>query len=101
MKRTPLKRIGKIGEANLKANKILKQLFLDKGIDYCEIGLPRCVKTWTLANVHRHKRMWYKSNLELLYDFKQVVRGCTPCHETIENDKELTEAIFLKLRGPE
>ncbi len=54
-----------------------------------------------LTNVHRHKRFWYLRHPELLFDFNQVVRGCVACHNLIEHNKELTEQVFLKLRGPE
>lgn len=99
MKRTKLRRIGKIGHANLTANKRLAQYWMDEGITYCEIKLPGCWKNFYLQNVHRNKRSFYKGNVDLLCNPKQVIRGCPPCHEKIENDKELTEKIFLKLRG--
>jgi hypothetical protein len=101
MKKTYLRKIGPIGEANLRANKDLTKIWKEKGIVTCEIGLPGCLKIWALQNVHRHKRSWYRPNLELLSDFKQVLRGCTVCHQTIENDEELTDDIFMKIRGPE
>lgn len=96
MKRTPLRKIGKIGKVNLEANRQLKKLFTNQ--DYCEIQLEGCLKTWPLQFCHRHKRAWYKGNVELLADRNQVVIGCQNCHEKIEFSKELTEEIFKKLR---
>lgn len=102
MKRTRLNKIGKVGRNNLKANKEIAQMWLDKGIDFCELGLTVCIQRMLpLQNVHRHKRMWYRNQPEKLSDFKQVVRGCTACHNRIENDKQLTEAVFFNLRGSE
>lgn len=54
-----------------------------------------------LTNAHRHKRSWYKGDVELLSDRKQVIKGCVNCHDAIEHNKELTEEIFTKLRGGE
>jgi len=99
MKKTPLKRIGKVGEANLKANRILARRWKELGVEACEIGLPGCTITWPLQNVHRHKRYWYHGDYRLLSSYWQVVRGCQHCHETIENDENLTEEVFNRLRG--
>ena len=99
MKKTPLKRIGKVGEANLKANRILARRWKELGVVSCEICLPGCTVTWPLQNVHRHKRAFYRGNYVLLSAYEQVVRGCQSCHETIENDAEITEFVFARLRG--
>ena len=96
MKKSPLKRIGKIGRANLLANKRLKELFRD--IQQCEIGLEGCMRTWPLQFCHRHRRLWYKGNVELLSDWKQVLCGCQNCHEKIDKDSELLEKVFKRLR---
>ena len=97
LKRSPLRRVGKTGEANLEANRRLKKTFA--GSKTCEIQLEGCLKTWPLQFCHRHKRIWYKGDVELLADYKQVVVGCQSCHEKIEHDEELTEATFNRLRG--
>lgn len=59
------------------------------------------MRTWPLQFVHRHKRAWYKGDVEKLADVKQVVVGCQVCHEKIEHNEELTKEIFNKLRGNE
>lgn len=102
MKRTRLNKIGKVGKANLDANRKIAQMWIENGIDYCELGLTVCIQRMLpLQNVHRHKRMWYRNQPEKLFDWKQVVRGCTACHNKIEHDKQLTEAVFFNLRGSE
>ena len=99
LKRTKLRVVGKIGKANLEANKILKEKLAH--ITYCEIRGKFCMGGMFLTNAHRHKRSWYKGDVDLLSDLKQVVRVCVKCHETIEHDKELTEETFMELRGDE
>lgn len=99
MRRTPLKKIGRIGRANLEANKRLREMF--GGITRCEIGLKNCLGNWPLQRCHRHKRSWYKGDVEKLSDWKQVIVGCQNCHEEIEHNAELTEEVFTKLRGKE
>src|SRR3990167_1802214 len=101
MKKTPLKKIGKIGRANIGANRRLRALFRDKGIYGCELNLKDCLGDFTSAFAHRHKRIWYKGDVEKLSDWKQVVIACAECHLLIDNDKDLTEKLFLKLRGTE
>ena len=98
LKRTPLRKVGKIGKANLEANKRIKELELP---EYCEVQLSECKMGMFLTNAHRHKRAWYKGDVELLSDKKQVIRACVSCHEKIEFDAELTEKIFMNLRGEE
>ena len=95
MKRTPLKRMGKIGKRNVNANRKLKDLFVSKGITQCEM----CGSTFALSFAHRHKRIWYREFPELLSDFNQVLLLCVPCHEKIEYNKELTSNLFERLRG--
>jgi len=97
MKKSRLNPIGKIGRANLEANKRLKELF--DGQNYCEIGLEGCMRTWPLQFVHRHKRIWYKGDVEKLSDYNEVVIGCQVCHDKIEHNAELTEEVFKRLRG--
>lgn len=100
MKRTPLRKVGKIGKANLEANKRIKEELAD--VTFCEISfVDVCLVHIFLTNAHRHKRAWYKGNVELLSDRKQVIRACVNCHDEIEHDAELTEEVFMKLRGHE
>ena len=93
-----MKKIGKIGKRNIKANKILAERWEEKGVINCEIRLPGCLRNWLLQNVHRHKRWYYYDKPELLYADSEVIRGCQSCHSKLECDKELTEATFEKLR---
>ena len=79
----------------------LKKIYLDKEITTCELRLPGCVNNMFLGFAHRHKRRWYKHNPSLLDDFNQTVLACQPCHEQIEYNKQLTEDMFLRLRGEE
>lgn len=99
MKRTPLNKMGKVGRANLEANKILKEIFAGTG--YCELSLEGCMRTWPLQFAHRHKRQWYQGDVKKLSDRQQVIVACQVCHERIENDKGLTEEVFNRLRGDE
>lgn len=96
-----LRKIGKIGRANIQANKKLKELFLDKGTGYCEMRLEGCLMNWPLQFCHRHRRQWYKGDVKKLSDYKQVVIGCQNCHEKIDRNQELLEEVFKKLRGDE
>jgi len=100
LKRTPLRRVGKVGRANLQANKKLKDVL--SGIDRCEVRESEdCLDGMYLTNAHRHKRAWYQGDVELLSDWKQVVKACVNCHDAIEHDAELTEEVFMRLRGEE
>ncbi|MCK6462853.1 MAG: hypothetical protein L6Q29_03500 [Candidatus Pacebacteria bacterium] len=99
MKRTPLRKIGKIGKVNIQANKRLKELFFIKGVRNCEIRLENCTLTWPLQYCHRHRRNWYKGDVEKLSDYKQVIIGCQNCHDAIDSNDELLKKVFQKLRG--
>lgn len=96
-----MKHIGKIGRLNQKANREIDRILDSKGIMSCEIGLPGCTGTWGLTRAHRHKRVWYRSQPEKLWDFQQFALCCLHCHEQIERWAELTEEIFQRLRGDE
>lgn len=101
VKRTTMKKIGKVGKANTEARKIIVEICEEKGLNYCEIRFNKdvqCLGSWPLAPAHLHKRAWYKGNVELLADFNQWVVACQVCHDRIEHDKELTEKVFKKLR---
>lgn len=111
MKRTPLKRrtpFKKRKPFRLNKNSAwtvararLKRIFYDKGITNCEIGLPGCVQYTMLSFAHRHKRIWYANdeNRTKLGDFDQVLLACIPCHQVIEDSRELTEKYFKLRRG--
>lgn len=98
MKRTPLKKIGKIGNANKEARKKIATTAEELGLNYCEIGLQGCLVTSFLAPAHLHRRSWYKGDIELLADYSQWVSCCVNCHDKLEVDKELTERFFKSLR---
>lgn len=84
-----------------KARKKLKVIYEEKGITKCELRFGCCWKNNALSFAHRHKRNWYLDKPELLGEFKQTVLACIPCHDIIEDDKELTEEVFKKLRPEE
>lgn len=86
--------------------KEIKKTFEEKGITTCEIMFPNiCKYDNFLSFAHRHKRIWYdmreNKDKNLLGSFNQVILACTPCHERMETDKEITEMLFNGLRGPE
>lgn len=100
--------MGKQTEINKRANREIEQLWLDRGIEYCEVcevlhelgKLEKpCLQSTT--NAHRHKRIWYYAQPEKLWDYKQVVRACMNAHMLMEKDAELTEQVFSLLRGKE
>jgi len=95
MRRTALKRIGKIGKANLEANKLIK---LQNPAQYCEIRLEECLGGMYLTVAHRRKRSFYKGDAKLLSDPKEYVIACVSCHQKIEFNQELTDKIFKKCR---
>lgn len=103
----PMNRVGKVGRANLAANKKIRVIAEKDGLDYCEIGrlnMPElkgteCLGSFTLASAHRHKRAWYKGDAELLADKDQWVKACVNCHNGIEFDADLTDEVFNRLRN--
>lgn len=97
----PMNRVGKVGRANLKANKMIREYSEQHDLDTCEIGLHGCLGKFTVANAHRHKRSWYKGDADKLADPKQWVKACQCCHDKIEHDAALTEEVFMRLRGEE
>jgi hypothetical protein len=96
MRRTSLKKVGRVGKINIEANKRIK---LQNPVQYCEIQLDNCLGTMFLTIAHKHKRAWYKGNVELLSDPKEYVVGCVNCHNLIEHNQELTDKIFKKCRS--
>ncbi len=101
MKRTRLNRIGATGRANIEARKQIAVIAEEMGLTHCELRLEGCLGTFPLAPAHRHKRAWYRGEVEQLADVRQWVAACQSCHDHIEHDQELTEACFLDLRGAE
>lgn len=88
-------------EINKLANKKIQEQCIQQDIYSCELRLPDCWGNWECHPAHRHKRNWYLLTPELLFDFNQWVLACNNCHTKIEFNKELTEKVFIKLRGEE
>ena len=85
----------------IEARKKLVVLYKSKRITKCEVGFEGCWKNNALGFAHRHKRSFYLDCPELLGSFEQTILACNPCHDRIEYDRDLTEKVFLKLRGEE
>lgn len=96
-----MRRIGKVGRANMEANRAIKEITEMNAISYCEMRLEGCMITWPLQIAHRHKRAWYKGEADKLSDFKQWVIACDNCHRKTEWNRELNRDVFAKLRGEE
>lgn len=103
-----MKKIGKYGKINAKANKEIAKMWVDKDIRYCEVCPAladmdlldwQCLQA--SSNAHRHGRIWYRSQPELLWDFNQVVRACMKAHRFIDEHQDIREEVFIKLRGEE
>ena len=108
LKKTPLKQVGKQGRMNHRANKKIKQMWIEKDIRFCEAcevlnGLGHL--GWQCgqasSNAHRHERLWYRSQPEKLHSFKQVIRACQKSHTFIDQNRDIRERVFIKLRGEE
>lgn len=101
LKRTTMKKVGKTGQANKYSRDLIAQIAEKNQMTTCEIQLIDCMRSWPLAPAHRHKRAWYKGDVDKLADPKQWVTACVVCHDQIEHNASLTEEVFMKLRGPE
>jgi len=106
--RKNIRKIGKVGKANIASRKEIAKKAEAMKLTSCEVGpvllkygINVCTYDWPLAPAHRHKRSWYKGDAEKLSDAKQWVCACQSCHDAIEFDAQLTEEVFMKLRGPE
>lgn len=106
MKRSRLNPIGKKGRANKTARDKIAVISQQEGYEYCVLGEflteypDKCIINAS-DPVHRHKRDYYNGDDEKLADPKQWIPGCRRCHKIVEDDKDLTEIIFLELRGEE
>jgi hypothetical protein len=104
MKRTHIKRIGKIGRINQKANRHLKAIYAEKGITCCEVNLPGCLLTWALSWHHRYPREDYydrdrKKHIANLADFQTTLLVCSKCHQILQkNYNNISEDYFKELR---
>jgi hypothetical protein len=93
-----MKRTGKWGKLWNKERAKLKKEFEKRGIFSCEAQLQGCMKEFALSFHHRYRRYYYRSYPEKLGDFNQVILLCSHCHQTLEQDSELTQKVFIKLR---
>lgn len=97
-----MKQIGKIGMANIKANKRIDQYFQDNDITVCEIRFPGCQWNYLLTRCHKEKRENYRGDLEMLGDPSQVILACVHCHSILDDrsktTKEQSDAIFKRQR---
>lgn len=104
--RKPMNKVGKIGRANIAANKKIREHAEKHSIDHCEVcalNMPEfkdieCVGSFALTTAHKHKRAWYKGDPDLLSDPSQWVKACVTSHDRIEHDEALTEEVFNRLR---
>lgn len=104
-----IRKVGKTGKANITARGLIADYAKKMSLTTCELGPELlklgidagCTKTWPVAPAHRHKRAWYKGDAILLAHPKQWVVACQCCHDAIEFRPELTEELFMKLRGEE
>lgn len=96
---------------------ILKPMFADRGITYCEVTKYEYEqgnitqqeaqkRNWALSFHHRHKRDWYKrfkreTEERLLGEFDQVLLVGQHYHSLLEADADLTAHYFEVLRGQE
>ena len=92
-----------------KARKKLKEEFEEQGITYCEITAyeykhhhitrkQAIERNRILSFHHRHKRIWYYSQPELLGDSNQVLLLGAYYHNRLEYNAELTKKWFEILR---
>ena len=94
MKRTPLRKVGRIGEANIEARKRIAEIARRNNLIACELVLDDgCLGYSYLAPAHRHK-----GDVEKLSDYNEWIAACQNCHNLIENDPKLTEEVFKNLR---
>jgi len=100
IKRSRPNKIGKIGRINIEANKKLKEMF-EGHVRGCEVRLRECLLYYLPQFAHRHPRHWYRSKPELLHSRDQVIIACQSCHEKLDQDKQLLEGTFKRLRGDE
>lgn len=69
------------------------------GLNYCEICLAGCMGE-AHAPAHRHKMRFYDVRpLKAYYDKNQWLAACQFCHNEIEYNRELSDAIFHAKRG--
>lgn len=82
MKRTPLKKLGKKGNAWAKARAELKKEFMAMGVTRCELMREGCTGDYGMGFAHTRKR-------RNVIDLKRVVLACNSCHDKVEILPEL------------
>ncbi len=93
-----MRKIGKVGRANIKARQIIAEISEDLGLNFCEIRFDECLGGSFLAPAHKEKRGFYQGDVERLSDYKEWVAACVNCHNEIEHNRELTLETFKRLR---
>jgi len=89
MKRTPLRKKGKVGKINQMINQKIKQFCIDNDIRNCEVKLNGCMNHYVAA-AHLHNRHYYRGkNAHLLSDPSNFVMACQYCHKQL--DDEMTQ----------
>lgn len=103
MRRTSVKKVGKIGEINRIARQKIAEYSELMGLSQCELKLTHACWGEAHAPAHRHDRVWYRPTPEKLWDPKQWVPACNACHAILdyERTKEEKDQIFYALRGAE
>lgn len=96
--RKTLIRQGKVSKNNALARKRIAEIAEEKGLDRCELGLPGCLEYYTLAPAHRHRREWYRADVDKLSDYNEFLCLCQKCHEKIDADENYKQEVFDKLR---
>ncbi len=96
--RKAIRRVGKVGKANLEANQAIREYLEMHPINSCELMLDGCLGNMFLQVAHKHKRAWYKGDVTQLSNPNEWVCACTVCHNIIEHDLKLTESVFKRLR---
>ena len=99
MKKTKLNPLGKVGRANKEARDKIAEIARQHNLTSCEIKLEGCMGTFGVAPAHKHRRGWYKGDVEKLSDYNEWVVGCNYCHEKIDADQGLLEETFNRLRA--
>lgn len=94
-----MRKIGKIGRANIEARKKIAEIAQEFDLCSCEARLDGCMGTFGIAPAHRNKREHYGGDVEKLSDYNEWIACCQFCHQKIEGDRELTEKVFKRLRG--
>lgn len=98
MKRTAIKRVGKIGRANIEARKMIAKIAEEHNLTTCEIRFAGCLGTFGIAPAHRHRRGYYHGDPKKLADYNEWVAACQHCHGLIDNNKQLLKETFNRLR---